>query len=54
MIVMIIWDANLSRYYTVQYPYIYMYIEDYLGLVYKYTYIYIFYSDLLLTISHSL
>ncbi len=49
---MTIWDAKLSRYYTVQYPY--LYIEGYLDLVYEYTYIYIFYSDLLLTISHSL
>jgi hypothetical protein len=32
----------------------YIYIEDYLDLVYKYTYIYISYSDLLLPISHSL
>jgi hypothetical protein len=32
----------------------YIYIEDYLGLVYKYTYIYFFYSDLLFPISHSL
>jgi hypothetical protein len=39
---MTIWDAQLSCYNTLHYPYIYIYIEDYLGLVYKYTYIYIF------------